>query len=251
MATYQQRLFGGETKVEPRKGPDEALARRLERMALNREFHSTNQGNLARSGAIRQVPNDSINERIHADTRDYGLQRAQTTGMSEFTPFSHGAWRRFGKAAEVPVDTLYTAQAGVDRRRVNELVEDPTKGVNPRLPDELPYVLRGPARVPTAGGPVEKPNVDVVINGNHRVAAQTGAPQQTMFVPARVVENTPQNRAGAQELEHQRGMLQQTAEGARMLREGSLTGISAERTREFVESQRAAYRGIGRQPVAT
>jgi hypothetical protein len=246
VAVYQQRLFGGEDLVEPRKGPDEALARRLDRMALNREFHAVNQGNVARAGAVRKTPNDTGGP-MTADVRDYGLPRAQHVDTNDFTPFSHGAWRRFGRDEEVLASTLHTAQAGVDVRRVNELIEDPSKGVNPRLPHEKPYVLRGRAKVTGHGGAkVVRDNVDTLINGNHRVASQLAAPQQTMFVPARVVDNTPENRFAAQALEEQRAMLMHTAEGARALREGTLTGLSARRTKEFIDANRAAYRGIGR-----
>lgn len=241
MAAFQRDIFGGEQEWTAPYEPDPEMVRRLTRRDVNREMRNLGA---TRHGAIRSRPADAPGEVIKAETRDLGLPVARTRKIAPpepFHPFDHVAWRRMGTYKEIPVEGLHTAQTQVDVRRVAELQKDPSLGRNPRLPDEMPHVLNTMVHRPGKGGiggGMEKTHV--VINGNHRVVAEIG--KGAMFVPARVVEDTQDNRARATEIEYQRGGLDQSAEGSRMLREGTLTGVPADRTRAFVEGQRAAYR---------
>ena len=83
----------------------------------------------------------------------------------------------------------------------------------------------------------------MLINGNHRVAAeiQKGA----MFVAVQAVDDTLENRSRSTEMEYARGMLDQSAEGSRALREGIVPkGIATTRTQHFIDATRQAYRNV-------
>lgn len=239
MRTFQRNLFGGETETTPAPEVDAALARRIVRRDLNRELRKFGS---TRQGAIRQRPADYEGEPIRAETPDMGLPRAQTrkiTPPSPLHPFDNAAYQRLGEYREVPVADLHTVQSQVDPRRVRELVDDPSTGRNVRLPHEKPLMLNTFAHRPDGRGSVTSDWTPVVINGNHRVVAeiQKGA----MFVAGQVVDDTAENRQKASDISYARGLLDQSAEGSRALREGLLPATATDRTKEFVESRRRAY----------
>jgi hypothetical protein len=240
VANYQQVLGGGEEEWSSPQIPDPALQRRLARRDLNRSLVETGGTS---HGAVRRTPNMTGEGPVIVDS---GIPRAQTRPVAvgnPLHPFDRVGYQRLGKYEEVPTDTLYTAQRGVDRRRVQELIDDPAAGVNPRKPYEKPMVLRTNAKVTGSQGfTVGRKGANVLINGNHRVASEMA--KGAMFIPAQVVEDTPENQRRSEDIEYQRGMLDQTMEASRALRDTDqpLTGVALDRTKTFVESTRRAYR---------
>jgi hypothetical protein len=245
--SYQRNIFGGEVETTPTPEADPALARRIVRRDLNRELRKFGS---TRQGAIRGTPNpDPSSGPTQVDTPAVGIPRARIRDIrmpAPFHAFDNASWQRLGTYKEVPVDTLHTAQSAVDRRRVQQIVDDPSTGVNVRLPHEKPYVLHTQAQRPGTRGRVESGPTDVLINGNHRVAAEIR--KGAMFVAAQVVDDTPENRSRALDIDYARGLLDQSAEGSRALREGLLSGAQVDRTKEFVESRRRSYWDLDRMP---
>lgn len=96
-------------------------------------------------------------------------------------PYEHGAQRRIGQPAWVMHDQITTAQGLVAKPRVQQLIDNPASGVNPRIPDELPYAVGYAAR-DADGVPQLRAGV---IQGNHRVTAE--ALKGALFQRMRVV----------------------------------------------------------------